>query len=256
VLVVSASLVVAGCGGDMPLPLPDGHLVLATVDADLDGDGRDDRVHLVGQAPTDGAFRGDLGLVVAGESARLWPLPSAASGGYEPSLVAADVTGDGRPELVVSAATGGSGGLVAAAVIATDRRDAGGWRFTAILDAESRAIPSVGGALTDGFVADLVVTAPGLDDRTERLDLSGRREDYLATGTYDTTGVLAEPAAIWGDGVMGFEPVGADAGGPGVQLVQQARGVSNADRLAEVRTLLVWRDGAWVAADIAIRPLP
>jgi hypothetical protein len=253
-LAVVGLLVAAGCGGDTEVPLPEGSAVLATVEADLDDDGRPERVRLVGQAPGEGGFRTDLGLVVDGTASRSWPLPSAASSGYDPELAVADVTGDGRPELVMTAATGGSGGLIAAAVITTSLRDDGSWQHASILDAESRAIPRFSGTLGQGFTAALTVVAPGLGSLTETLDLAYRRDRYVETGVYDADGTLIRPVEIWGDGLMGLETVTASMGGPGVRLVQQARGASNADRLAEIRTLLVWRDGGWIAQDLAIRP--
>ena len=53
------------------------------------------------------------------------------------------------------------------------------------------------------------------------------------------------------DGLMALAPA---TGGPGLRLIQQPRGVANVDRLAEVHTLLVWRDGGWLAADLEVRP--
>jgi len=254
VALVAVAIGLGACGGEDLAPLPEGFQVLAARRGDLDGDGREETVRLIGHAPApDSAFRDDLCLLI-GDSAGLWPLPSAAAAGYDPVLALADATGDGRDEIVITAATGGSGGLVAAAVVAA-ARGAGGWDCRTVFEAANGARPRLGGALADGFRATLEVTAPGLAPRTEPLDLRGRRAAYLAAGVYDSTGVLLRPIAIWGDAVTGLSVVTPAESGPGLRLVQQVRGATNADRLAEVTTVLVWRDGGWQAAALTVRPL-
>jgi len=246
-------LLLSSCGDEAEPVLSAGFSVLAEIRGDLDGDGRQETVRLIGRGEVDSGFREDLRLVV-GPASLFWPLPSAASSGYQPALMLADVTGDGHDEVVMTAATGGSGGMVAA-MVATVSRGNDRWEFTSIFDPESRAIPRFGGSLANGFVASLEVTAPGLDRQVQRLDLAGRRDFYLASGAYDEAGKLQKPVEIWGDGLMALAPAATADGGPGLHLIQQPRGVANVDRLAEVRTLLVWRDGGWLAADVVVRPL-
>mgnify|MGYP001815538168 CR=1 FL=1 len=242
-----------GCGDQPAAELPAGYLVLAEARGDLGG-GESTLVRLVGRAgPGEGPFREDFRLAV-GRSSQLWPLPSACAAGYGPGLALVDVTGDGRPEAVDTADTGGSGGLVGAVVVAI-APDGGHWRCRSLFDNESGVRPALTVVLVDGFTARLEIRAPGLPDRREVLDLAGRRDRYLATGVYTEDGELAAPVAIWGDALMAVEPLRADAGGPGLRLVQQPRGASNADRLAEVVTVLVWRERTWHAADVAVRPL-
>ncbi len=55
---------------------------------------------------------------------------------------------------------------------------------------------------------------------------------------------------------MSLAPVTLDDGRPALRLIQQLRGVSNADRLAEVTTLLVWERATWVAESVVVRALP
>lgn len=251
-LILLSLLVLSSCGEDAEPALPEGMSVLAEIRGDLDGDGRQEIVRLAGRGDEDSLFRKDLCLVV-GPTSHLWPLPSAASSGYQPTLLLIDVTGDGHDEVVMTAATGGSGGMVAA-MVATVSCGNDRWEFTGIFDSESRAIPRFGGSLADGFVAFLEVTAPGLDRLDQQLDLAGRRDFYLQSGAYDEAGKLQKPVAIWGDGLMALEPVAPTADGPGLRLIQQPRGVANVDRLAEVHTLLVWRDGGWLAVDLVVRP--
>jgi len=248
-LIVALLSALSGCGGDTEPILPEGFMVLAEVRGDLDGDGRQETVRLTGRGAADSGFREDFGLLV-GPASQLWPLPGIASNGYRPTLLIADVTGDGHGEVVMTANTGGSGGMVAALVATVSPGD-GHWEFASIFDSESPAVPRFGGSLADGFVAHLSVAAPGLDRFDQQLDLTGRRGFYLESGAYDAAGKLQRSVEIWGDGLMALAPA---TDGPGLRLIQQPRGVANVDRLAEVHTLLVWRDGGWLAADLVVRP--
>ncbi len=252
-ILLVATILLGGCERDAEPVLPEGFAVLAEASADLDGDGRDESVRLVGRGAADSPFREDLCLVV-GPSAHLWPLPSAAAGGYGPQLQLVDVTGDGSPEIIVTADTGGSGGMVAAAVV-TARPDGKAWTLHTVFDSESGPRPRFAGALVDGFAAEMEVTAPGLPRKQESLDLAARREIYLQTGVYDEHGTLQHKVEIWGDALMSLTPVAASAGGPGLQAVQQARGTSNADRLVEIRTLMVWKESQWQAVSLTLTPI-
>ncbi len=253
-LTMIAILILAGCGGDSSTPLPEGFEVLSQARGDLDGDGRPESVRLVGRgAVGESLFREDLCLAVDG-SAVLWPLPSSSSSGYGATLALVDVTGDGRQEVLVTADTGGSGGIVAGAVVRVDR-ETDTWSYRTLLDSEAGPRPVFDGALADDCVARLEIRSPGVSPHREQLDLNHRRDRYIEDGVYDAAGVLREPVAIWGDAIMGLEPVAADEGGPGVRLIQQARGVANADRLAEITTVLVWDGETWVTARISVRQL-
>jgi hypothetical protein len=252
-ILVTILVAPAGCSRDNAIELPDGLQVLAESRGDLDGDGREETVRLVGRRAEDSPFCEDLALAVE-PAWRLWPLPTAAATGYAPELRLTDLTGDDTEEILLTADTGGSGGLVNAAVVIASR-EGEVWSLRRIYDAQSGPVPTLEGALTDGFAARLEITAPGFDRREETLDLSSRRSFYLETGIYDEDGKLLREVPIWGDALMAVAPLSAAAGGPGLQITQQPRGAANADRLAEVRTLLVWRDDRWEAIAVYVLPL-
>jgi hypothetical protein len=257
IMVAAAAFLISGlggCGSSDELPIPDGLVLLTTASADLDRDGAADTVRLLGRADDpDSPFRDHLTLMMA-TAPRLWLLPSEASAAYEPRLALVDVTGDGRPEAIVTGSSGGSGGMVIAAVVMIvphgDR-----WRFRNVYDTATGPWPELGGELVAGQSAELVVRAPGLEPQRQTLDLAGRYAGLGDQGPYDETGELREPVALWGEGLMAVEPVRLANGRPALRVVQQVRGVSNADRLATVATTLVWEKAAWTAHEVQIEPL-
>jgi len=250
-----AMLGTAGCGGGDEQALPEGMVELASATADLTASGRMDTVRLLGR-PTDagGAFHEDFTLL-ASRSPRTWALPNGAASGYSPQLSLADVTGDGRPEALVSADTGGSGGMIAAAVVMVVAHG-DGWRFRNVFDVEAGPAPELVGGFVAGEAAELEVRAPGLPPRQETLDLRGRYTDLGDQSPFDTRGAVRTPVQLWGGAVMAVSAVTLDDGRPALRLVQQVRGVSNADRLAEVTTDLVWERATWTTAGVVVRPLP
>lgn len=232
--------------------IPDGFTVLATAQGDLDGDHRPETVRLVGRsAMPDSPFQEDLSLAVG---TTLWPMPTAAASGYEPSLMVVDITGDGRDEVLVVASTGGSGGLVAAAVMRASPANRH-WRFHTIFDSESSLVPKLSGSFEEGFTANLIVDSPGGRCEIATLDLASRRDHYLETKVYDATGSLLKAVEIWGEGLMGLEPMINEGEPQGLRLTQQARGVSNADRLAVITTVISRQGDTWSTTSLKITPV-
>jgi len=232
--------------------IPEGFTVLATAQGDLDGDHRPETIRLVGRAAMpDSPFQEDLSLAVG---TTLWPMPTAAASGYEPMLTVLDITGDGRDEVLVVAPTGGSGGLVAAAVMRASPANRQ-WRFHTIFDSESSLVPRLSGSFEDGFTANLIVESPGGHREIAAIDLANRRDQYLEIKVYDAAGSLLKPVDIWGDGLMGMEPV-IIAGEPqGLRLTQQPRGASNADRLALITTVISCQGDTWSTISLEITPV-
>jgi hypothetical protein len=249
---ILALVMVAACA-DRPAPLPEGFAVLATLSADLDGAGDVVRVSLVGRGAPDSPLRENLALQVDGGG--IWPLPAAASVGYAPRLDLGDVSGDGRADLLVTADTGGSGGIVAACVVEIGPRGPKGRTLRGVWDSETGPRPRFGGALRDGPRAVLVMDLPGAAPREVELDLADRLPRYLETGVCDSTGALLRAVDVWGDAVMQVDVAAPADGGPGLHLIQQPRGVANADRLAVVSSLLVL-DGGWRTLSVTVEPLP
>jgi len=232
--------------------VPEGFTVLATVQGDLDGDNHPEAIRLVGRpAMPDSPFQEDLSLLVG---TTLWPMPTAAASGYEPMLKVLDITGDGRDEVLVVASTGGSGGMVNAAVMQASPAHRQ-WRFHTIFDSQSNLVPRFSGSFEDGFTAHLIVESPGGHREIATIDLAGRLDQYLEIKVYDAAGSLLKPVDIWGAGLMGLEPVINDSGPRGLRLTQQARGASNADRLAVITTVITYQGDTWSTTSLEITPV-
>ncbi len=176
------------------------------------------------------------------------PLAEGSSEGYEPEILLRDFTGDGLADVFVRAATGGSGGIYNAAVYSY----AGGVAAK-VFDTSVNAPPVFRGTLIDGYRAALHVEAPATD---VELDLSDRRALYDELGVYKD-GVVAKATELWGEAYGLIEPV--DNTGDGtfeLRVVQQVRATSNADRVAEITSILDFVDGQWAVTASEVKPIP
>lgn len=176
------------------------------------------------------------------------PLAEGSAEGYQPEIMLRDFTGDGLADVFVRAATGGSGGIYNAVIYSY----AGGIAAK-VFDTAVNAPPVFRGSLIDGYKATLHVEVPATD---VELDLSDRRALYDELEVYNE-GVVAKPTELWGEAYGLIEPV--DSTGDGtfeLRVVQQVRATSNADRVAEITSILDFVEGSWTVIASEVKPLP
>lgn len=210
-----------------------------------------ERVMLVGVPGAEpSAFMERLYFIVLdeGEKADIFtPLPETSGSGYDADMALRDFTGDGLADVFVRAGTGGSGGIVNGLVYAY----AGG-AASKIFDTSENTPPAYSGELIDGYKATLTLPAP---EQTIELDLSDRKAAYDEMGVYQE-GVVAKATELWGEAYGWLDPVDADGDGVyELRVVQQVRATSNADRVAEIASVLDYHEWGWTVTSSEVTPL-
>ncbi len=224
--------------------------VLDTAAGDVTGDGRPDRLALLGEPFEPGvAFLKQIFLHIeyGGGPVRVIPLPEDAGAGYQPTLRLCDLTGDGVPEAFIDIATGGSGGIFNALVYTF-----AGAKATLILDTARDQLVHFSGTFLPGFRAKLIIVET---DETHTLDLSSRRGSYIEAGIYNEKGDLPKPVDLWGGG---YGLVRADdRDGDGIcEFVgwQAVSGYVHVDQVAVIESRASWQENAWKVREIIVRP--
>ena len=206
-------------------------------------------VGIPGEGPT--PFMQRLYLIVqdGGDNADIvTPLPEEPGSGYDPEIILRDFTGDALVDVFFRAGTGGSGGIYNGLIYSF----AGGVAAK-IFDTTVNAPPSYTGALIDGYKATLSLPA---QEKTVELDLSDRKALYDELGVY-RDGVVAKPTELWGEAYGWLAPVDKDEDKVfELRVVQQVRATSNADRVAEIASILNFDGGEWKVIENEVEPLP
>ena len=218
-------------------------VILGKDRADIHDTGGRRTISLLGEPFGDGAaFMKALYLHIdTGDPANdvVLMLPSPTGSGYGPSLALRDFTGDGIPEAFVTASTGGSGGIVNALVVSLT-----GTRHRVIFDSGTSTAPTFSGTIGA--------------DGTAHLLIGETRETHTFTRQSPVTSDAGEGKKIdlWGGSYGLIEPVDMDGDGVfELRGVQQVRGASNADRVAEIRSILAWSRDGWEVREAVVAPL-
>lgn len=212
---------------------------------DIDGDGVDEVVDLMGNPVVDGSsFMGDMYLVAKEVNAanlskvKYYYRPKDL-GGYNAYLTLADVTGNGWPNIIIAAPSGGSGGMVSYRIL--DVQD--GKMEEIFGPEENKGVSMVGTYLPDYQVK---LSFPNLTQDII-LDVSNEKEAYRNLNVYNADGSLKESGLR--PTIQNLSQLSAlDVNGDGMDEIvtlQKVVGVTNADPLGVVRTVWDYRAGGW-----------
>lgn len=173
-------------------------------------------------------------------------LPAKSGNGYEPRMLTCDFTGDGVDEILITASTGGSGGIVNGIICSIgDDGD-----IITIFDTGNGVLTPVTGRFTDGYRASINIL-----DTTVVIDLSDRKEYYEKSGVYSNrrpTGAY-EP---WGDPYGLILPEDTDGNGIcELACWQSVSGAAHVDRIALIKSVLSWTTAGWEITALDISPL-
>lgn len=235
------------------LRLPEDTKVVQVERADVTGDRAEDVVLLVGNTrPDNPALYAQLNVLVrdgrTGDYSALYKNQvSTYLSGFEPSLFLGDFTGDKIADVLVTVATGGSGGTYNH-LIASWKNNKPQVLFG---EKENEGL-QIRGWYRDGFQAQLYSRVLG---KTFIVDVSGFKQQYIDDKIYDKNGVYIYERPrnsgknsydIFSDPFSSLVPVDEDNDGT-YELVgkQSVWGPYHAFTFTNVQSTWAWRDGKW-----------
>ncbi|MCR8980970.1 hypothetical protein [Brevibacillus laterosporus] len=210
--------------------------------ADVNGDGVRDEVILIGHKEEGEKDRFATDLTVAVKDGKTKKLTMGTVGkentGYdEATLYIGAFNTDKHKDILVSAPTGGSGGLST---------------FSLLTFSDNKIVPLADQELLnkgveydvvfkDGFKVEISSKATG---KKETLDVSKNKKEYVETKVYDNNGKLLQETTGWADGLSVLTPVDVDKNGAlELQAVQSISGAYHADRLGAAKTTWTLKNG-------------
>lgn len=201
---------------------------------DVTGDNIKDHVILTGTKENEKDIYADnLNLLIQdGKTKEYIKTDIKDFGGYEGSLFTGDFTHDKVSDVMISAPTGGSGGIV-------------GYRIITIKDGKPSVIFSekdndgakFKGSFVDGFKAKLVNENL---NKEITLDISASKDTYLESQIYDKNGKSLEKVEPYSNPFSLLEPIDYD--GDGVYELrgyQRIVGMANCDTISNVTS--IWK---------------
>ncbi|NLY84036.1 MAG: hypothetical protein GX084_05420 [Acholeplasmataceae bacterium] len=209
--------------------------VLSVAYGDVDGDGEEEGVFLMGSKfSADSQYYTKLYLFTRDmKSGKLeGAIRPTLPGGYDCSLRLGDLTGNGVDDIVISAPTGGSGGIVAYRIIDfTDNKPR-----EIFTEADNSGVNVKGQYLPDYKV--MLVLAD--ESREITLDVGPNLAFYKYLGVYDEKGrLLKDYHRPYGQYLSGLLIVDTDGNGTAEAVTtQRIVGLNNTDTLGYVRA--VW----------------
>ncbi len=206
---------------------------------DVNGDKIKDSIVLVGDKEEKvGIYADNLTIVIQdGATKKYSKIAQESFGGYGGELFIGDFSGDKVKDIMVSAGTGGSGGIVNH-LIATFKEN----KPTIIFGEKENEGLKLEGKFVDGFKAEIKFKDI---NKKITLDLSSNKEYYIEGNIYDTNGKLLTDVEPWIDAYSYLKPF--EYGDGSVELIgnQSISGSCHADRISNIETTLKYENGKW-----------
>jgi hypothetical protein len=210
--------------------------VVAHAKGDVNGDGVAEHVYLTGVRDPDASYIRNITLVIQNQAAGIFAsVPLKENAGYDPSLFLGDFTGDGVDDILISIATGGSGGTYIYYVYSFVNN-----RIRLLFDYEvyNRKY-EYDVTYKDHYKVEVVSRA---NDTKYLIDISLRDPEYL-NEIYDGNGKLKKPISGWVDPISGLYPIDRDSDEVYELLAyQKIAGRYHADSLGYIQNNLIWQN--------------
>lgn len=217
---------------------------ISSYEVDVTGDGKNDRVSLFGKRSEQGSpFYRALHVLVENPVTQKQTVFTSTEGGYGPKLEFCDVTGDKVNDILLSADTGGSGGIVNYSL------------YSAKADkAVTLPVPpalTISGKFANKYKANVTVAETR---KTYTIDLRERKATYDEMGLYKD-GKLVKPTDVMSNTAYQLlKPVDMNRDGVcELQGVQRVAGAFNADTIAYVTSLWKWQRNKWTLQDVQVQ---
>jgi len=218
-------------------------MILSAARGDVNGDDVPDQVYLTGIKTPDSPFVQRITLVIQdGKTGMSKSIPLRSDVGYNPTLFLGDFTGDGVKDIMISIASGGSGGTMYYYIYS----DLGN-NTKLLFDYE---VFNQAYQYEVNYMDFYKVQVKSLKNNTNYIiDISNRGRDYL-NEIYNQNGKLKSPIQGWVNPISGLYPIDFDTNGVYELLAyQRIAGRFNADSLGYVLTTLKWEQNQFVLMD-------
>ena len=229
------------------LQLPTDTYILASATADVTGDGTADAITITGRkATTETRYASKMALVIYDNQTEQSYSLDLDMGGYEGKLFVGDFTGDHIADILVSAPTGGSGGIVDHRIATFSDNQP-----TLIFKKEDNKGASFSGQFLEGWKAEITNIETG---KSIIIETGRNRPDYIRLGIYDEAGhVLKHTTKPWHYPFSRLDPIDPDNDGTyELKGYQRIVGAYNADPLAEVESQWKYENNSWTVRHIKV----
>lgn len=209
-------------------------MIVASARGDVTGDGVADNVYLTGVRTPNSPYIQNITLVVQdGRTGQRQTAGLKSNSGYDPTLFLGDFTGDGVDDILISIASGGSGGMTFNYVYS----DAG-HMLRQLFDYE---------VFNNTYQYDVQYLnhyRVSITNKTQNIryivDISYKGKEYL-NEIYNSEGILKQPISGFVNPIGGVFPIDFDGNGVyELFIFQRVAGRYNADGLGFLQTTLSW----------------
>ena len=209
-------------------------IIVFSARGDVNGDGIPDNVYLTGVKTIGSPFIQKITLVIQdGTTGMVNRIPLKSDAGYNPTLFLGDFTGDGVKDILISIASGGSGGIMYY-YIYSDVGNILRLLFDYNIFNEAYQYQVI---YKDYYKVEVINTTEGIK---YVIDISNKDKDYL-NEIYDSEGKLKATLEGFVSPLSGLYPIDFDSTGVYELLTyQRVSGRFAADALGYIQTNLKW----------------
>lgn len=216
------------------------HSIVSFARGDVSGDRVPDNVYLTGiKTPASPFIQNIILNVQDGKTGRVKSVPLRENAGYNPTIFLGDFTGNGVDDILISIATGGSGGIMYYYIYSfVENTPQLLFDFNVYNEQYQYEV-----TYQDHYKVEVVSR---INNKKYLIDISTRGAEYL-NEIYDTNGKLKSPITGFVNPLSGLYPVDFDSNRVYELLAyQKIAGRYNADSLGFVLNTLGWSDNRFV----------
>lgn len=225
---------------------PDTYIIDQKI-ADVTGDQHEDKIYLIGHKKMKEAIYADhLTLLVEdGASKKLITGELDSFSGYQGKLFTGYFSGDKIADVMVSAPTGGSGGMVDHRILTFAKGQP-----SIIFNQENNRGIQFDGKFIDSFKAQVANEEYGIHTT---IDLQMKKELYITSQIYDIDGRVLKEVKPISYPLASLEPVDLDRNGVyELRGIQRIIGAYGADGIGHVYSNWKYENNKWVVQNIEI----